>query len=103
MKNVSILFFLIALSAFPQTNVSGKISDNNSNPIRNVNVIAAPKSNTGKLHFSTTNTKGEFAFTLDKNSTYEITVSYLGYFEQKLIIDANSENKTHSLYQIGII
>jgi hypothetical protein len=96
LKNVSILFFLIALSAFSQTNVSGKISDNNSNPIRNVNVIAAPKSNTGKLHFSTTNTKGEFAFTLDKNTTYEITVSYLGYFEQKLIIEANSENKTHN-------
>lgn len=79
-----------------QITLSGKILDNNNNVLRNVNVMSIPKNGTSKLQFSTTNTNGEYTFVLDKNSAYEIIVSYLGYFEQKLSIEANSENKTHN-------
>jgi hypothetical protein len=79
-----------------QITLSGKILDNNNNVLRNVNVMSIPKNGTSKLQFSTTNTNGEYTFVLDKNSAYEIIVSYLGYFEQKLSIEANSENKVHN-------
>lgn len=95
-KNIFIFFLLYNFSTFSQTTLSGKIVDNNNNTLKNVNVIAVPKNSGSNLKFSTANSKGEYHLTLDKNSAYEITVSYLGFHEQKLTFEANSENKTHN-------
>jgi hypothetical protein len=96
LKYFLFIFFFITNYNYSQTAFSGKIVDNNNNPLRNVNVIAVPKNSTSKLKFSTANNKGEYTLTLDKNTTYEITVSYLGYHEEKLTFEANSENKIHN-------
>lgn len=93
----SFIFSLFFISiCFSQTTLSGKILDSNNNPLRSINVIAVPKNSTSNLKFSTANNKGEYTLTLDKNTTYEITVSYLGYHEEKLFFEANSENKIHN-------
>jgi hypothetical protein len=86
-KQPLLAFILFSNFLFSQTTLSGKVLDTNNKALRNVNVMAIPKSSTSNLKFSTANNKGEYALTLDKNSAYEITVSYLGYFEQKQIIE----------------
>ncbi len=91
-----IIFLFFTSFGISQTTLSGKVLDTNNKALRNVNVMAIPKSSTSKLKFSTTNSAGEYAFVLDNTSAYEITVSYLGYHEMKLTFEANSENKTHN-------
>ncbi|SEP89787.1 carboxypeptidase-like regulatory domain-containing protein [Flavobacterium urocaniciphilum] len=90
-----IVFFIICSICHSQSTLIGKVINVTNQTLANANIIALPTSNGKNLKFSTANSKGEYSLTLDTNTTYEITVSYIGYHEQKLIFEANSENKIY--------
>ncbi len=91
------LCIVILLSFFSYTTINaqevsikGVIKDS-IKPLSNVNIIAKPFSKGINLSFFITNMDGEYAVSLQKNETYIITVSYLGYksysFETEAIKD----------------
>ena len=90
-----VLVLLFINYTFSQTILSGKILDNKNNPLQGINAIAIPKNNAKSIKFSTTNKNGEYILTLDNTEIYEIKVLNLGYHEEKLTFEANSENKIH--------
>lgn len=91
-----VLVLLFINYTFSQTILSGKILDNKNNPLQGINAIAIPKNNAKSIKFSTTNKNGEYILTLDNTEIYEIKVLNLGYHEEKLTFEANSENKIYN-------
>ena len=75
MKKISIFFFLFAsiLANAQQFTLSGKVVDNNNEPLANASVVI-----TETKQGTTTDFSGDFAMNLKKGN-YTIRVSYLGY------------------------
>lgn len=92
-KLLFFLFFTIILQA--QT-VTGIVADSLNNPLENANVIAKPLQEKASLKFSIADNKGRYKLELDKDTKYEIKVSYIGYFPSQFIFEPNSPNTTHN-------
>jgi hypothetical protein len=72
------LVFIIQLSA--QTiKVEGIVNDSISKPLEMANVLAINKETKKMDGYSITNDKGKFVLNLQKNATYKIKVSYIGF------------------------
>ncbi|MBO0341904.1 carboxypeptidase-like regulatory domain-containing protein [Flagellimonas profundi] len=83
MKQLTFLIFLCINSVFAQNIVlSGVILDNSNTPMANANILAFPNNDGESTQFAITNDKGEYVLRLEKEVSYSIEVSYLGY--QKL-------------------
>lgn len=76
-------FFSISLSVSSQTfSHSGKIVDENHNPLEGVSIIAKPFDDHAVLKFGITNEQGQYVLILDSKLSYEIRVSLLGYIDE---------------------
>lgn len=77
-----ILNFIILLSNFTvlsQTSIlHGKITDSIYSPLSYANIIADPEGNSS-IAFAISDESGQYKLLLDKDQTYNITISYLGY------------------------
>lgn len=92
---VVILIFLAGFSSFinaQQIKVSGKVSDTLQNPLSYSNILAIPKADDQDVKFAITENDGSYKLGLAKNQTYELTVSYLGYKPQTIIITTTDQN-----------
>lgn len=90
-------FWLLILSvsfSFSQT-ITGTVKDSLQNPLANANVIAKPLLENKGLKFAIADHLGRYKLELEKEVPYEIKVSYLGYKEALLKIEANSDIKEH--------
>ena len=90
-------FWLLILSvsfSFSQT-ITGTVKDSLQNPLANANVIAKPLLENKGLKFAIADHLGRYKLELEKEVPYEIKVSYLGYKESLLKVDANSNLKEH--------
>ncbi|MBF03068.1 MAG: hypothetical protein CMP76_07195 [Flavobacterium sp.] len=87
-------FFLIFNFSFSQT-ITGTVKDSLQNPLANANVIAKPLLENKGLKFAIADHLGRYKLELEKEVPYEIKVSYLGYKEALLKIEANSDIKEH--------
>ncbi len=81
---------------FSQSKITGKTLDQDNKTLSKANIIALPIQKEKQLKYTTANSNGDYLLILEENTTYEITVSYLGYFEESLIIETNFKNKTHN-------
>lgn len=80
----TICIFIIGFSCLAQKSTySGKVTDSIGNPLRGTNLIAIPQSDALSMEFSITDEQGRYRLILQKDSTYVLEVSYLGY--QKII------------------
>ena len=62
-----------------EINLSGTISDTLNQPLQNANVLAIPASQNAQIKFSISDSEGSYTLSLQKNQTYSLEVSYLGY------------------------
>jgi len=89
-----LLFLLFSTLSFSQT-LTGVVSDDTNNALESANVIAKPLQDKAQLKFAIADNKGRYRLELDKEVKYEITVSYIGFVEEVLIIEPNSSIVTH--------
>lgn len=91
-------FFILLFSQFilsQSKNISGLVSDDNGKPLEYSNIIAKPLQEKASLKFAIADYKGLYRLELEANVKYEITVSYIGYIKEVLILEPNSKITTH--------
>lgn len=88
-----LLLFLPILS-FSQT-LTGVVQDSIGNPLQNANVIAKPLVENAGLKFSIADHLGRYKLELEKDTPYEVKVSYLGFKEEVLNLPANFTIREH--------
>lgn len=90
------LFILIIspLLSFSQTLI-GVVQDSLGNPLQNANVIAKPLVEKAGLKFSIADHLGRYKLELEKDTPYEVKVSYLGFKEEVLELPANFTIREH--------
>lgn len=92
-----ILFLLFSTISFSQTkSFIGVVSDDINKPLESANVIAKPLQEKASLKFSISDSKGRYRLELDKEVRYEITVSYIGFVEEVLILEPESDKMSHN-------
>ena len=96
MPKFLLLFLLISLSAFSQKTITGVVSDTLNQPLESANLIAKPLQEKAGIKFAMADNKGRFRLELDNEVKYEIVVSYIGYTEEILIIEPNSNITSHN-------
>jgi hypothetical protein len=91
-----LFLLLFTTTFFAQTKtITGVISDDANKPLESANVIAKPLTEKASIKFSIADNKGRYKIELDANAKYEITVSYIGYVEEVLLVEPNSTIATH--------
>ncbi len=86
-KQRKYLFFLASFSLNAQNIlVSGKITVSDKKPLAYANILAIPEDGNQDIRFAITELDGSYKLSLEKNQTYNITVSYLGYKSQTIEI-----------------
>lgn len=89
MKNILFLISLLfTVTAFAQTTVSGKILDNEGEPIFGANVYLD-----GTYDGTSTNEKGEFSFKSSEKGVQTLIVSFISFEEYKVTADIKTLNK----------
>lgn len=79
MKYICILLLLLVTSiASAQISVRGVVKDSIGEPLELANIIAINKETKAMASYAITNDKGQFKLDLDKNTTFNIQVSYIG-------------------------
>ncbi len=90
------ILFLFSLHCYSQTRtITGIVSDINDKPLESANVIAKPLQEKASLKFAITNNRGRYKLELESGVKYEITVSYIGFIEQVLVVESNSTIISH--------
>lgn len=96
-KNKHYIFFLFfTITSFSQRIISGKVIGSNQIYLERANVIANPLSKNDPLKFNITNSTGDYKINLDNTKNYEIIVSYLGYYEEKINIEPDNKDIFHT-------
>ena len=72
-------------------NISGKVTDTLQNPLPYANILAIPQRDDQDVKFAITENDGSYKLALNKNQTYKLTVSYLGYKPQILTITTTDQ------------
>ncbi len=91
------VFLLINFYSFSQTQtISGVVSDTLNNPLESANIIAISSAKNAQLKFAIADNKGRYKLELDAGFRYEVTVSYIGYVDSVLIVEANSTLTSHN-------
>ena len=96
MPKCLLLFLLITFQSFSQKTITGVIADTLNKPLESANVIAKPLQEKAGIKFAMADNKGRYKLELDNNVKYEIMVSYIGFTEEILIVEANSSITTHN-------
>ncbi|MBY0485811.1 MAG: carboxypeptidase-like regulatory domain-containing protein [Flavobacteriaceae bacterium] len=90
------LFIFISFFSYSQNHtITGVVFDEKEKPLESANIIAKPLQEKTTLKFAIADNKGRYRLELEINVKYEITVSYIGYTEEVLIIEPNSTIATH--------
>lgn len=89
-----ILLFLVFFTSFISYSqiqtVTGTVTDGANKPLGRANVIAKPLKEKAQLKFVIADNKGRFRLELDNAVKYEVTVSYIGFIEEVLVVEPNS-------------
>jgi hypothetical protein len=79
MKNLSVIMLLcVASISFAQVRVAGVVKDSIGSPLELANVIAINKETKAMQSYGITSEKGQFKLDLEKNTAYNVQVSYIG-------------------------
>jgi hypothetical protein len=92
-----ICVFLISFSLHSQNHtITGVVFDEKEAPLESANIIAKPLQEKAALKFAIADNKGRYRLELEANVKYEITVSYIGYTEEIVVLEPNSTLTTHN-------
>jgi hypothetical protein len=96
LKPIVILKILLLTAVFSssaqQVKVSGKITDTLQNPLAYANILAIPENDNEAVRFAITEDNGSYKLGLSKNQTYNITVSFLGFTTQTMVMTTKEED-----------
>jgi hypothetical protein len=94
---VTALILLLCNFSFSQSQtIIGVVSDVAGKPLESANIIAKPITDKATLKFAIADNKGRYKIELEKAVKYEINVSYIGYNEEILIVEPNTEIASHN-------
>ena len=86
-KNISCLILMMFIVVYPlfaqEVTIQGQVTDSIGTPLSFANVIADPQAN-ASIAFAISDDKGQYNLNIEKEQTYRITVSYLGYTPQSI-------------------
>ncbi len=92
-KLISLLTLLIVqIAASQNIRFEGTVTDNASAPLEMANVMAVNSATKAMESYAITNDKGRFALSLKANTTYTVTVSYLGMQTKTISLAAETSN-----------
>jgi Outer membrane receptor for ferrienterochelin and colicins len=77
-------------------NVSGTISEPNSKPLAKANVMAQAVEKEGSVTFAIADEQGRYRLKLDTSKSYRVSVSYIGYHPDTLLVLGGSDNIQHN-------
>ncbi|MBP6758404.1 MAG: carboxypeptidase-like regulatory domain-containing protein [Flavobacterium sp.] len=106
MKNIFFvaLFFISSLSFSQTIKLEGIISDSKNIALEMVNVMAVNKATKGMDSYAITNDKGKYVLDLKANTTYTISVSFLGMQSKQLeIVTSNVNIKKNIVLEDGAV
>ena len=82
MKQIGYIFILfISCVSFSQVKITGVVKDSIGNPLEMANVIALDTVAKKIASFGFTDAKGNFKLDLERNTTYNVKISYIGFTE----------------------
>ena len=94
---VTAFILLLSNFSFSQSQtIIGVVSDVAGKPLESANIIAKPLTDKATLKFAIADNKGRYKIELETAVKYEITVSYIGYNEEILIVEPNTEIASHN-------
>jgi hypothetical protein len=92
-----LFFFLITTLSYSQSRIiTGVVSDDLNKPLESANVIAKPLQEKANLKFAIADNKGRYRLELDADVKYEITVSYIGFVEEVIIMKPEDTSTSHN-------
>jgi hypothetical protein len=94
---VTAFILLLSNFSFSQSqSIIGVVSDDAGKPLESANIIAKPLTDKATLKYAIADNKGRYKIELEKAVKYEINVSYIGYNEEILIVEPNTEIASHN-------
>ena len=92
---IQLFFMSFSFVIYSQTIVvSGKVTDTLQTPLSYANILAIPEANDQDVRFAITENNGSYKLGLEKNQSYHITVSYLGFKPKTINITTTDQNLT---------
>ncbi len=81
---------LFSMQLYGQVNITltGVVTDSLGNPLEFANVLAIPRSGEKNIAFSITEEKGRYNLSLQKNVSYDIEISFVGFKKATYTIEA---------------
>ncbi|WP_343488168.1 TonB-dependent receptor [Allomuricauda sp. d1] len=99
MKNVIVaLFMLIGLTAYSQTTITGKVVDEEGNPVPNANVIVI-----GKAEGAVADFDGNFTLETSEVFPFQIRVTSVGYSDSVVDVNSADQSLTITLSEVSTI
>ena len=93
MKHILTAFLLfVGCATFGQIRIEGVVKDSIGNPLELANVIAINKETNKLDSYGITNDDGRYKLSLEKNTNYNIQVSYIGMKTSQDIVETKEEN-----------
>ncbi len=81
------MFLMMSNFTISQSILKGKIIDSNQQPLTGANILAFP-TNKGKLVYFVSDIDGNYSLSLAKNTTYNLSISFMGYITRKEVLIA---------------
>jgi hypothetical protein len=107
MNKILITFLLLSSTSltFSQIKMEGLVKDSLNNPLELANVILINKETSALESFAISNANGEYKLSLQKNTSYNLQVSYIGMESISRQIDSkdNDINKDFTLSQSNVL
>lgn len=84
LKLIATCFILLFTSlSYSQITLKGTVKDSLQNPLTFANIIATPKDSTLQIRFAISDEYGRYQLQLQKEKTYVVNVSYIGFESKK--------------------
>ncbi len=91
-KKLFLLLLLVTSATFAQVKFEGTVKDSIGTPLELANVVAINQTTKIMDSYGITNADGKYKLALEKNTTYNIQISYIGYKTEQRIIEVKEDD-----------
>ncbi|TYC12689.1 TonB-dependent receptor [Bizionia gelidisalsuginis] len=91
-RNLILLLLLVTSVTFAQVKFEGTVKDSIGTPLELANVVAINQTTKIMDAYGITNADGKYKLSLEKNTTYNIQISYIGFKTEQRVIAVKEDN-----------
>tara|TARA_R110002049_G_scaffold19876_6_gene73958 strand:- start:5 stop:2755 length:2751 start_codon:yes stop_codon:yes gene_type:complete len=91
-KIILIAIFMVSLVSTAQVTLTGVVKDSIGEPLEMANVLAINKVTKKMSSYGFTDAKGRYKLDLDRNSTFDIKISYIGFKTSDFVIVTKTDD-----------